>query len=103
MGRNMLLKIYNKMESYKEVGVPEAITYMLDYPDHYTDAIFSNLHTTHLLAYMKRLIGQQRIFDNVPNDEPDSTIIIDDKGEFSLVSLFDYYANHSEALSEYCL
>jgi len=103
MGKKMLLKIYNKMESYKEVGVPEAITHMLDYPDHYTDAIFSNLHTTHLLAYMKRLIGQQRIFDDVANNEPDSNIIIDDRGEFSLVSLFDDYANRGEALHEYCL
>src|SRR5579859_3116932 len=64
MGKKMLLKIYNKMESYREVGVPVAITHMLDYPDHYTDAIFCNLHTTHLLAYMRRLNGQPQTSNN---------------------------------------
>src|SRR2546430_1473409 len=33
MGKKTLLKIYNKVESYREVGVPEAITHMLEYPD----------------------------------------------------------------------
>jgi hypothetical protein len=88
MGK-MLLKICKKMEGYKEVGV--------------SDAIFGNLHTTHLLACMKRLAGQQQIFENVGNDEPDSDIIINDRGEFSLVPLFDDYANRGEPLSEHCL
>jgi hypothetical protein len=52
---------------------------------------------------MKRLAGQQQIFKNVGNDEPDSDIIINDRGEFSLVSLFDGCANRGEPLSEYCL
>ena len=40
IGRLMLLKIYNKIESYREVGVPEAISHLLKLPDHYTDAAF---------------------------------------------------------------
>src|SRR5579859_5215801 len=82
MGKKMLLKIYNKMESYREVGVPEAITHMLDYPDHYTDAIFGNLHTTHLLAYMRRLHGQPRTSHDAANSRPDSDIVVNDRGGF---------------------
>jgi hypothetical protein len=89
------------------VGVPEAITYMLESLDHYTNGIFCNLHTTHLLAYMRRLKGQQRPSDDAADDNgdsrPDSDIIVDDRGCFSLVSLFDDYAARREALSEYCL
>ena len=103
VGKKMLLKIYNKMESYKEVGVPEAITHMLEYPDHYTDATFCNLHTTHLLAYMKRLEGRRRTSDDAADNRHDSDIIVDDRGGFSLVSLFDDYADRGESLSEYCL
>ena len=50
----MLLKIYNKMDSYREVGVSEAISHLLDYPDHYTDTTFVNIHTTHLLNHIKQ-------------------------------------------------
>ena len=52
IGKQLILKVYNKIESYREVGVPEAISHMLSYPDHYTDAIFVNIHTTHLLRHM---------------------------------------------------
>src|SRR5205814_5366540 len=103
VGKKMLLKIYNKMESYREVGVPEAITHILDYPDHYTDGIFCNLHTTHLFTYVRRLEGRSRMSEDATNDRPDSDIVINEGGGFSLVSLFDYYANHGESLSEYCL
>jgi hypothetical protein len=36
----MLLKIYNKIEVYREAGVSEALSYMLGYPDYYTDRNF---------------------------------------------------------------
>ena len=52
IGKQLVLKIYNKIESYREVSVPEVITHMLSYPDHYTDAIFANIHTTHLLHHI---------------------------------------------------
>ena len=54
VGKMMLLKVYNKMDSYREVRVPEAISHLLDYPDHYTDTTFVNIHTTHLLNHIKQ-------------------------------------------------
>ena len=80
MGKKIPLKIYDKMESYREVGIPEAITHILEYPDHYTDANFSNLHTTHLLTYMRRLEGRRRTSHEAADDRPDSDIIVDDRG-----------------------
>ena len=52
IAKKMLLKIYNKLDSLREVGVPEAISHLLKFPDHYTDTNFINIHTTHLLRYM---------------------------------------------------
>jgi PIF1-like helicase len=104
VGKKMLLKIYNKIESYREVGVPEAITHLLGYPDHYTDGVFCNLHTTHLLFYIRRLESlRKRRTDDTSDGTPDSKIVIDDNGGFSLVSPFDDYANRGESLSDYCL
>jgi PIF1-like helicase len=104
VGKKMLLKIYNKMEAYREVGVPEAISHMLGYPDHYTDATFWNLNTTHLLYYIKRAYDNRLQKTGEPSDDgPDSEIIVDDKGGFSLVSMFDDYANRGEGLAQYCL
>jgi PIF1-like helicase len=104
VGKKMLLKIYNKLEAYREVGVPEAISHMLGYPDHYTDATFWNLNTTHLLSYTKSLHNARIQRTQQPSDiSPDSEIIVDDKGGYSLVSMFDDYANRGEGLSQYCL
>jgi hypothetical protein len=47
IGQLMLLKIYEKIKSYGEVGVPEAISHLLKYPDHYTDATYYYLISTH--------------------------------------------------------
>jgi hypothetical protein len=86
------------------VGVPEAITHLLCYPDHYTDGIFCNLHTTHLLFYIRRLESLQKRWTQDPSDgTPDSEIIIDDNSGFSLVSPFDDYADRSDDFSNYCL
>jgi hypothetical protein len=104
VGKKMLLKVYNKIESYREVGVPEAITQLLRYPDHYTNGIFCNLHTTHLLFYIRRLESLQKRRTQDPSDgTPDSEIIIDDNGGFSLVSPFDDYADRSDDFSDYYL
>jgi hypothetical protein len=32
-GKSMLIKTYNKLSSHREVGIPEAISHSLDYPD----------------------------------------------------------------------
>jgi hypothetical protein len=106
IGRLMLLKIYNKIESYREVGVPEAISHLLQLPDHYTGATFSKIHTTHLLAYIKRGTNESpRPHDletGADNVEPDTEIVVNN-GHFTLVSPFDDYANRGDTLSDYCL
>src|SRR5579859_3291263 len=52
-GKSMLIKTYNKLSSHHEVGIPEAISHMLDYPDVLTGATFENVYTTHLLNHLK--------------------------------------------------
>ena len=59
IAKSMVLKTYNKLDSLREVGVPEAISHLLKFPDHYTDAIFVNNHTTHLLRHMRDLVQYQ--------------------------------------------
>src|SRR5437773_11943144 len=53
LGRNMILKTYNKLDSHREVGIPEAISHLVGFPDHYTDKSFQHIHTTLLLQYFK--------------------------------------------------
>ena len=52
--KRFLLKTYNKLDTQREVGVPEAISHLLDISDHYTEATFGRLHTSHLLQYVKQ-------------------------------------------------
>jgi len=44
LGKSMLIKTYNKLDSHREVGLPEIISHLLDFPDHYTSAAFRKLH-----------------------------------------------------------
>ena len=60
IAKMMLLKTYNKLDSLREVGVPEAISHLLKFPDHYTDATFVNIHTTHILRHMHDLSSISR-------------------------------------------
>ena len=55
LGRKMILKTYNKLDSHREVGILEAISHLLGFPDHYTEKKFQHIHTTHLLHYFKSL------------------------------------------------
>src|SRR5947199_7281623 len=52
VGKSMLIKTYNKLNSHREVGLPEIISHLLDFPDHYTGATFRKVHTTQLLKYV---------------------------------------------------
>ena len=81
---------------------PEKISHLLKFPDHYTDATFVNIHTTHLLTYMKNLAQQQCIQDNADEDGFNTEIIVTERG-FRTVSPFDDYAYRSDALRDYCL
>ena len=100
----MLLKTYNKLESLREVGVPEAISHLLKFPDHYTDVTFVNIHTTHVLRHMHDLVQHQLIDDDIDVEEDNfnSEIIVTDR-RFCIVFLFDDYAYRGPHLAEYCL
>jgi hypothetical protein len=76
IARRMLLKTYNKLDSLREVGVPEAISYLLKFPDHYTDAKFVTIHTNHLLWYMQFLSQSNDDGSDQEDDEFSSEIII---------------------------
>src|SRR2546423_5534697 len=52
--KRFLIKAYNKLDIQREVGVPEAISHLLNISDHYTEAVFQRLHTSHLLQYIKQ-------------------------------------------------
>src|SRR5579859_4665150 len=55
--KSMLIKILNKLDSHREVGLPEIVSHLLDFPDHYTSAIFPKVHTTQLLKYITLAYG----------------------------------------------
>lgn len=99
--KKMLLKVNNKLDSLREVGVPEAISHLLKFPDHYTDVTFVNIHITHLLRYMQKL-AQQQYIEDADEDGFNSEIIVTDRG-FRTVSPFDDYAYRGDALSDFCL
>lgn len=103
IGKSMLLKVYNKMDGYRKVGVPEAISYLLDYSDHYTDAFYANVHTTHLLNHLKRSSRRQNPAEIQNNDQFDSEIIVSNNGRLSLASLFTDYVYRGPTLQNYCL
>jgi len=52
LGKTMLIKTYNKLDSHREFGGPEIISHLLNFPDHYTGATFRKVHTTQLLKYI---------------------------------------------------
>jgi Helitron helicase-like domain at N-terminus len=69
--KSLLLKTYNKLESHREVGLPEAISNLLHYPDHYTEGVFETLNTSRLLRYMHQpLQSPSPPFDSCPNSSP---------------------------------
>jgi len=46
--RRMILQVYNKIDSHREVEVPEVISHLLGYPDHYFNMFFQTVNTTQL-------------------------------------------------------
>ena len=103
VGKMMLLKVYNKMDSYREVRVPEAISHLLDYPDHYTDATFINIHNTHLLNHIKQFSTRQNVIHTSRDDQLDSEIVVNNDGRLSIGSVFTDYSHRGPALKDYCL
>ena len=132
LGKTMLIKTYNKLDSHREVGLPEIISHLLDFPDHYTGATFRKVHTTQLLKYITLAYGSDPAIphpqttrhersewedepqslgsnydpaptaDSPQEDEPQSEIVAS-KGQFALLSKFDDYALRGHDLAECCL
>ena len=119
--KSMLIKLCNKLQSHREVGLPEAISHLLDFPDHYTKATFIKLHTKHLLSYIAQLwkllslpqpnhtatpdSNHEQI--EVPNDF-DVNLMVNHDGEnperiFTLVSSFDDYCYRGPDLANFTL
>ena len=80
IAKMILLKTYNKLDSLRVVGVPEEISHLLTFPDHYTDATFVNIHTTHSLWHMHDLVQHQLIDDDIEEDDFNSEIIVTGRG-----------------------
>jgi hypothetical protein len=116
----MLTKVYNALDSHREVGLPEAISHLCEFPDHYTSATFININTKTLLYYMNR---QQQCLPPTtetlshessitrtetsslqidPSDIFDSEILSTRKG-YRLMSPFDDYIYRGRHLSHICL
>ena len=102
IAKKMLLKVYNKLDSLREVGIPEAISHLLKFPDHYTDAKFVNIHTTHLLRHIQTLDRHDVIVYDRNENDFNSQIIVKDDG-FCTVSPYDDYAYRGDTLQGYCL
>src|SRR5947207_1469543 len=104
IAKSMLLKTYNKLDSLREVSVPEAISHLLKFPDHYTDMTFVNIHTTHVLRHMHDLVQDMECDIDIDAEEDDfnSEIVITDRG-FCTISLFDDYAYRGPEFADYCL
>jgi len=101
-GRRMVLQIYNKIESHREVGVPEAISHLLGYPDHYTDMAFETTNTTQLWLYIARMQNVYEQDDHLDDGRLRSQIV-PVPGGYMLLSSFDDYRHRGEALADFCL
>ena len=99
-GKSMLIKTYNKLTRHREVGIPEAISHLLDYPDVLTGATFENIYTTHLLNHLKAYNNVQD--DLTPTGLGDSSIFRI-RNSISIVTLFDDYAHCGASLADMCL
>ena len=102
IGKSMLVKTYNKLASHRELSVLEAVSHLLDFPYHFTDAVFSNMHTTHLLNYLK----YSGAYDSQESGCGDSAVVRV-HNRTTIVSLFDDYSYRGSALGnlylyDYC-
>ena len=104
--KRFLIKTYNKLDIQREVGVPEAISHLLNIPDHYTEAVFEQLYTSHLLRYIKQF-SQDKIPDGPESDADtddmlDVQLISNDR-KYGVVSSFDDYAHRGPSLADFYL
>jgi PIF1-like helicase/Helitron helicase-like domain at N-terminus len=106
ISKQILLKTYNKLDSHREVGIPEALSHLLHFPDHFTHGTFQSINTTHLLHFMRRLADAQMNVAPESTELFDANIIRSHLG-YTIVSLFEDYACRGQHLSylplyDYC-
>jgi hypothetical protein len=105
ISKRFLIKTYNKLDTQREVGAPEAISHLLNIPDHYTEATFQRLHTSHLLQYIKQFCHEKENERNTEHEEDeilDSQLVVSNKS-YVAVSYFDDYAYRGLHLKGFCL
>ena len=103
--KRFLIKTYNKLDIQREVGVPEAISHLLNISDHYTEAVFERLHTSHLLQYIKQF-SQDDPGEANPDDDMDDILdvqLINNDQKYTVVSSLDDYAYRGPNLADFCL
>ena len=106
-GKKVILKASNKIDSHREVDLPESISHLLRLLDHLTEATFVNIHITRLLQHMRQihddsLLHSEQLNTESLEQEDDANIVADDQG-FILVPIFDDYAYRGEGFKDYCL
>ena len=103
--KTFLIKTYNKLNTQREIEVSEAISHLLNISDHYTEAIFERLHTSHLLQYIKRFGLDEQSEPSCEHDQDeilDSQLIVSNKN-YVAFSYFDDYACRGPYLNDLCL
>lgn len=108
IAKRFLIRTYHKLDAQREIGVPEAISHLLNLPDHYTDAVFERLHTSHLLQYVKQFSCNEQAEHDEPNSDNDMDDMLDVQlikkdQKYGVVSSFDDYAYRGPSLTDLCL
>ena len=97
--RQMILQIYNKIESHQEIKVFEMISHLLDYFDHYLNMTFENINIAQLWLYITQLQKTQKHID----DDHLHFQIINIHKDLTLLSFFNDYRFRENALIQYSL
>ena len=96
----MLIRTYNKISSHREVGIPEAISHLLDFPHTLTGAAFENIYTTHLLNHLKIVNGER---DEIATMDMGDSSIVQVRNRATIISVFDDYTHRGPDLADMCL
>jgi hypothetical protein len=125
--RSLLIKTYNKVSSHREVEIAEMIASLLNLSVIFKTGSYQNIHTTHLLRFLienspaedteeGETMEPERSFseEETENDPSapcrtslqkaigDSEIVVVNH-VFTIVAMFDDYANREESLCKYSL
>src|SRR5436190_1948059 len=103
--KQFLIKPYNRLGIQREVGVPEAISHLLNISDHYTEGLFEHLYTSHLLRYVKRFSPDEE-HESSTEDEWDGTLdsrLIVSNKTYVMISPFDDYVYRGPHLANRCM